>query len=73
MDRRKMWDFFVGALTLSFFTMKAEAQPRAVTYIVPGGVTSIRVRSYVNDKIVIDTVLDVEPGQVFRITGMQEG
>ncbi len=40
-------------------------------FVVPKGVRKIRVRSYRNSKQVIDTELNVIPGQVFRIDSVQ--
>lgn len=65
MNKRKL---FGGLAALFVIGNKAKAGPTDITYIVPEGVNSIRIRSYVDEKEIIDRVLDVVPGQRFRIT-----
>lgn len=44
----------------------ADKKP-AATFVVPKGVTKIRVRSYRGSNKIIDTALNVVPGQTFTI------
>jgi hypothetical protein len=48
---------------------RSEASNRkpAATFVVPKGVTKIRVRSYRGNNKIIDTALNVVPGQTFTI------
>lgn len=61
----------VSALVLAFFAVgyaqSKTAKRASVWYTVGSNTESIRVRSYVDGKIVLDRSIDVVPGQVFRI------
>lgn len=73
--RMKKRMFMAGALALAALPTKAEAQEDEaadVTYVVPKGVNSIRVRSFVGDKKVLDTNFKVTPGQRFRINAAEQ-
>jgi hypothetical protein len=63
----------VGAAMLGALVSATLPASAASTYnfVVPKGVRKIRVRSYRNSKQVIDTELNVIPGQVFRIDSVQ--
>lgn len=66
MNKRSM----IGALALLAtvpFAGAAKAAKTSATFSVPTGVKKIRVRSYKGGRVVIDTMLNVEPGQVFKI------
>ena len=66
MNKRKM----MGALALLAavpLVSPASAAKTSATFSVPTGVKKIRVRSYKGGRVVIDTMLNVEPGQVFKI------
>lgn len=66
MNKRKM----MGALALlaaAPLVSPANAAKTSATFSVPTGVKKIRVRSYKGGRVVIDTMLNVEPGQVFKI------
>jgi hypothetical protein len=60
----------IAALTLAPFMIgRSEAADRksAATFVVPRGVTKIRVRSYRGNNKIIDTAINVVPGQTFTI------
>jgi hypothetical protein len=46
---------------------EASNRKPAATFVVPKGVTKIRVRSYRGNNKIIDTALNVVPGQTFTI------
>jgi len=48
-------------------TSNAADKKPAATFVVPKGVTKIRVRSYRGSNKIIDTALNVVPGQTFTI------
>lgn len=50
-----------------FMIGRSDAARRQSVFVVPSGVTRIRVRSYRDAKKVIDTEIDVTPGQTFTI------
>ena len=59
----------LGLSLLVFCVGYSYAAPKrsAVWYTVGSGTESIRVRSYVKGKLVLDRSIDVVPGQVFRM------
>ena len=59
----------LGALTTA--TLPALATP-SYNFVVPKGVNRIRVRSYRGKDQIIDTELNVTPGQTFRIDPVKE-
>lgn len=58
----------LGAIT----TATLPAFAASYNFTVPRGVNKIRVRSYRNGHQVIDTELNVIPGQTFRIDPIKE-
>lgn len=67
MNKRNIFGALALLATAPFFDRKAEAARTSATFSVPNGVRRIRVKSYKHGKIVIDTMLNVEPGQIFKI------
>lgn len=59
----------LGAVTTATLPALAATSYR---FVVPNGVTRIRVRSYRDGDQVIDTELNVTPGQTFRIDPVKE-
>lgn len=59
----------LGALTTAPPSALA-ASPN--NFVVPKDVNRIRVRSYRNGRLIIDTELNVTPGQTFRIDPVKE-
>ncbi len=72
---RRNWFLGLGALmvgagagaSVAESSPKVYKGPRSVSYTVPPDIKRIRVRSWKNDREVIDTHFRVEPGQIFRI------
>lgn len=70
MEKRTLLAAFIGLVAMPFVggSTKSEAgRSGSATFVVPANVDKIRVRSYVENNKVLDRVLDVQPGQVFRI------
>jgi len=59
----------LGALTTAPLSALAAS---AYNFVVPKNVNRIRVRSYRNGRLIIDTELNVTPGQTFRIDPVKE-
>ena len=49
------------------YSTEAADRKSAATFVVPRGVTKIRVRSYRGNNKIIDTAINVVPGQTFTI------
>lgn len=69
MNKRTVFGAIAAIALAPFMIGRSEAAGRraAATFVVPGGVNKIRVRSYRDGKKVIDTSLNVAPGQTFTI------
>lgn len=68
--RRLLWGAAVAAL--GALTTAPPPAHATANFVVPKGVRRIRVRSYLKGEQVIDTELNVEPGQTFRIDPIKE-
>jgi hypothetical protein len=68
MTKRGVGAAVLGALVLA--TLPASAAS-AYNFVVPKGVTKIRVRSYRSGHQVMDTWISVTPGQTFKIDTSQ--
>lgn len=69
MNKRNIFGAIAALALASFVIGRSEAAERktSATFVVPRGVTKIRVRSYRGNNKIIDTALNVVPGQVFTI------
>lgn len=69
MNKRSAFAAIAALATTPFMIGRSEASDRkpAATFVVPKGVTKIRVRSYRGNNKIIDTALNVVPGQTFTI------
>ena len=63
--RRGVGAAVLGAMVVS--SLPALASSGSASFVVPSGVNKIRVRSYRKGDKVIDTQINVSPGQIFRI------
>ena len=67
--------FFGVLLTISFgistFGPANAEVPKVVSWIVPAGVSQIRVTSVTDGKNVLDTVINVKPGQTFKVEAVK--
>ena len=68
--KRSMGAVMLGALVSA--TLPASAAT-AYNFVVPKGVTKIRVRSYRSGHQVMDTWISVTPGQAFKIDTSEGG
>lgn len=69
MNKRTIFGAIAALAVAPFMIGRSEAAGKrgAATFIVPNNVDKIRVRSYRGGKKVIDTSLNVQPGQYFII------
>jgi hypothetical protein len=70
MNKRNIFGAIAALAIAPFMIGRSEAAGRdglSATFTVPRGVNKIRVRSYRNGKKVVDTALNVQPGQTFTI------
>ena len=69
MNKRKLFAGLIGLFAVPFATAKAATYKPSgsATFVVPNNVSRIRVRSWKNNKKVLDREMSVEPGQTFRI------
>ena len=69
MNKRSAFGAIATLAFTQFMIGRSEASDRkpAATFVVPKGVTKIRVRSYRGNNKIIDTALNVVPGQTFTI------
>ncbi len=69
MNKRSAFGVIATLAFTQFMIGPTEASNRkpAATFVVPKGVTKIRVRSYRGNNKIIDTALNVVPGQTFTI------
>lgn len=69
MNKRNVFGALAALAAAPLMIGRSEAAPRkaAATFTVPSGVKKLRVRSYRNGTKVIDTALNVAPGQTFTI------
>jgi hypothetical protein len=69
MNKRSAFAAIAALAATPFMIGRSEAAYRkpAATFVVPRGVTKIRVRSYRGNNKIIDTALNVVPGQTFTI------
>jgi hypothetical protein len=69
MNKRFAFAAMAALAFAPFMIGRSEAAYRkpAATFVVPKGVTKIRVRSYRGNNKIIDTALNVVPGQTFTI------
>lgn len=69
MNKRNVFGAVAALALAPLMIGRSEAMPRkaAATFTVPSGVKKLRVRSYRNGNKVIDTALNVVPGQTFTI------
>ena len=70
MNKRNIFGAIAALAIAPIMIGRSEAASRrgaAATFVVPRGVTKLRVRSYRGSNKVIDTALNVVPGQVFTI------
>lgn len=51
----------------TYFSVKSASANTSANWTVPEGVNVIRVRSFRNGRLVMDTNVDVTPGQTFKI------
>lgn len=65
MTRRGIFAGLAAIFGSSFLAKNASAT--STNWTVPDGVSVIRVRSYRNGRLVLDTNVDVISGQVFKI------
>lgn len=69
MNKRNTFAAIAALAIAPFMIGRSEAAGRrsAATFVVPRGVTKIRVRSYRGNDKIIDTAINVVPGQTFTI------
>jgi hypothetical protein len=69
MKKRHIFGAIAALAIAPIMIGRSEAAGRraAATFVVPNGVRKLRVRSFRDGKKVIDTALNVVPGQTFTI------
>ena len=68
---RRNWGVAVVAALGALTTAPLPAHA-TYNFVVPKGVNKIRVRSYNAGRMIIDTELNVSPGQTFKIDPVKE-
>lgn len=69
MNKRNTFAAIAALAIAPFMIGRSDAAGRrsTATFVVPRGVTKIRVRSYRGNDKIIDTAINVVPGQTFTI------